>query len=57
MANIPLKTLKLHGLEDTYIVPSKPEDIGAAPEYDYGTEDLTEGVSELETGKLYFVYE
>ena len=28
-----------------------------APAYTYGTEDLTAGTSELETGKLYFVYE
>lgn len=28
-----------------------------APAYDCGTEDLTPGVSALETGKLYFVYE
>lgn len=28
-----------------------------APAYSYGTEDLTAGTSELETGKLYFVYE
>lgn len=28
-----------------------------APAYSYGTEDLTPGVSALETGKLYFVYE
>lgn len=27
------------------------------PEYSYGTTDLTAGESELETGKLYFVYE
>jgi len=26
-------------------------------DYTYGTSDLTEGVSELETGKLHFVYE
>ena len=31
MANKQLKTLKLHGLDDTYVIPSKPEDIGAAP--------------------------
>lgn len=30
---------------------------GKAPAYTYGTEDLTEGVSELATGTLYFVYE
>ena len=29
----------------------------AAPAYSYGTDDLTAGSSELETGKLYFVYE
>ena len=28
-----------------------------APAYEAGTEDLTAGTSELETGKLYFVYE
>ena len=28
-----------------------------APMYGYGTEDLMAGISELETGKLYFVYE
>ena len=28
-----------------------------APAYTYGTEDLTAGISPLETGKLYFVYE
>lgn len=27
-----------------------------APMYDYGTEDLTAGVSPLESGKLYFIY-
>lgn len=57
MANKPLKTLKLHGLDDVYVIPSEPEDIGAAPEYTYGVDDLTAGESELETGKLYFVYE
>lgn len=34
-----------------------PDSIGAAPAYSYGTADLTAGVSALETGKLYFVYE
>jgi len=28
-----------------------------APMYTYGTDDLEAGVSQLETGKLYFVYE
>lgn len=31
--------------------------LGAAPAYSYGTEDLTAGTSALETGKLHFVYE
>ena len=34
-----------------------PEQLGAAPAYTYGTQDLTAGESELETGTLYFVYE
>lgn len=34
-----------------------PEKIGAAPAYTYGTEDMVAGVTPLETGKLYFVYE
>ena len=34
-----------------------PEQIGAAPAYTYGTEDLTAGESPLKTGVLYFVYE
>lgn len=33
------------------------ENIGAAPAYTYGTEDLTPGVSPLPTGTLHFVYE
>lgn len=57
MANKQLKSLRLHGLDDTYVIPSKPEDIDAAPAYTYGTEDLVAGESELETGKIYFVYE
>lgn len=28
-----------------------------APDYSYGTSDLTAGTSQLETGKLHFVYE
>lgn len=31
--------------------------IGAAPAYTYGTEDLEAGVTALETGKVHFVYE
>ena len=33
------------------------QQIGAAPAYTYGTADLIAGVSSLETGKLYIVYE
>lgn len=33
------------------------EQIGAAPAYTYGTEDLVAGTSALESGKLHFVYE
>ena len=35
--------------------PITPEDIGAAPAYSYGTTDLTENVSPLEKGKVYYV--
>lgn len=31
--------------------------LGAAPKYTYGTEDLEPGVTKLETGTLHFVYE
>lgn len=31
--------------------------LGAAPAYTYGTEDLTAGTSALPTGTIYFVYE
>ena len=43
----------------TYGTSNKPTpaEIGAAPAYVYSTEDLEAGVSKLETGKLYFVYE
>lgn len=37
--------------------PPTPAEIGAAPAYTYGTEDLTPGVSPLPTGTLHFVYE
>ena len=37
--------------------PPTAADIGAAPAYTYGTEDLTPGVSPLPAGTLYFVYE
>ena len=32
-------------------------DVGAAPAYTYGTEDLVAGTSQLATGTLYFMYE
>jgi hypothetical protein len=32
------------------------KNIGAAPAYTYGTEDLIDGVSPLETGTMYFFY-
>ena len=57
MAKKLLKSLKLHGLDEAYDIPSEPEDVGAAPAYSQGTEDLIAGETELETGKLYFVYE
>ena len=34
-----------------------PADIGAAPAYTYGTEDMEAGVTPLASGTLYFVYE
>lgn len=33
------------------------EETGAAPSYTYGTTDLIDGVSPLDSGRLYFVYE
>lgn len=47
----------LNGYVGSMIDSITPESIGAAPLYTYGTQDLEAGVSELETGKLYFVYE
>lgn len=70
--NIEMQVLGANGkYEQIYPVPAghkdshktggddaiTPTDIGAAPAYSYGTEDLTAGTSPLETGKLYFVYE
>lgn len=37
--------------------PITPASIGAAPAYSYSSADLTAGVSALENGKLYFMYE
>lgn len=36
---------------------SARNNLGAAPAYDYSQTDLTAGVSKLETGKMYLVYE
>lgn len=40
--------------------PNKPTytaaEVGAIPAYTYGTEDLTDGVSPLEPGTMYFVH-
>lgn len=58
MAEKQLKSLKLHGLDDTYVIPTKPEDIGAAPAYTYGTQDIEPGsVSDKPNGTLHFVIE
>ena len=58
MANKQLKSLKLHGLDDTYVIPSKPEDLGAAPAYTYGTEDIEVGSESTQpNGSLHFVIE
>ena len=46
---------KWYCLEKT-VAPS-PSDIGAAPAYTYGTDDMEAGVTKLKTGKLHFVYE
>lgn len=43
--------------EITSNIPFHSYETGASPQYTYGTEDLVAGVSPLETGKLYFVYE
>lgn len=40
-----------------YLTPDEGNGTEYAPLYTYGTEDLTAGTSELETGKLHFVYE
>lgn len=54
-----ISTKSWTGWQSSYGTANKPTpaEIGAAPAYAYGTTDLNAGVSELETGKLYFVYE
>lgn len=48
MANIPMKTLRLHGLDDTYTIPTAPEHIGAAPAgYGLGGNGQPVTISEL----------
>lgn len=53
-----MKTLTINGVtyEVVDAVAREALDSGSMG-YTYGTEDLTAGVSELETGKLHFVYE
>ena len=45
--------------ENNYVTKDEVADLiaNAAPAYTYGTEDLEAGVTHLESGKLYFVYE
>lgn len=43
--------------DGTTAVKDLPFSNGNSSAYSYGTEELTVGVSELESGKLYFVYE
>ena len=42
---------------DGKVPESQLPDMGYAPAYTYGTDDLEAGVTPLETGKLHFVYE
>ena len=50
-------TRKVNGKALSSNITITASDIGAAPAYTYGTTDLTAGVSPLDTGVLYFVYE
>ena len=52
------KVKKVGTPNDTYSKKETDEKLATkAPAYSCGTTDLTPGVSALETGKLYFVYE
>lgn len=55
---VPTKTSELDN-DSGYVTDTEVNNAIAdkAPAYTYGTSDLTAGTSELETGKLYFVYE
>ena len=58
--NVPgvtVTTDKLNGAINTHNSNANAHAGMFAPAYSYGTEDLTAGVSKLETGKLHFVYE
>lgn len=57
MAVIKYKDPETGEVKSVGVPYATPEEIGAAPAYTYGTEDLTAGETKLETGKLYFVYE
>lgn len=48
-----------HKHDDRYYTEAEIDEMLAsqAPAYTYGTDDLTAGVSALESGKIYFVYE
>ena len=50
MANIPMRTLKIPGLADTYTIPTAPEHIGAAPAgYGYGEAPVALGTADNDT--------
>lgn len=55
VANIP--TPDVSGQISAHNVSSNAHSGMFAPAYTYGTTDMTAGTSELESGKLYFVYE
>lgn len=53
--NISLSAQDVGARPDTWMPTA--QQVGAAPAYTYGTEDLSAGSTELDTGKLHFVYE
>ena len=57
LATINYVDEKVSGQISAHNVSSSAHSGMFAPAYTYGTSDLTAGTSELETGKLYFVYE
>lgn len=48
---------KINGKALSSDITISADDLGVAPAYTYGTTDLVAGTSDLESGKLYFVYE